>query len=156
MKKKILLSMIMLTALLWCVSAANAASSAKSNTASDAVSISDVEKKLKESFPDIKFDSINQSPIKGIYEVTEGRRIYYFAPNESMLIMGQIMDKTKKNLTAIRMQEITAKADEVTARKAKDLPLDNVEIGDSGAVEKPLSSICQCGVRKLQQTNVKH
>jgi thiol:disulfide interchange protein DsbC len=124
MKKKILLSMIMLTALLWCVSAANAASSAKSNTASDAVSISDVEKKLKESFPDIKFDSINQSPIKGIYEVTEGRRIYYFAPNESMLIMGQIMDKTKKNLTAIRMQEITAKADEVTARKAKDLPLD--------------------------------
>jgi hypothetical protein len=28
--------------------------------------------------------------------------------------------------------------------------------GDSGAVEKPLSSICQCGVRKLQQTNVKH
>ncbi|MGA9111340.1 MAG: hypothetical protein WB290_13695 [Smithella sp.] len=34
MKKKILFSVIMLTALLWCVSAANAASSAKSNTKS--------------------------------------------------------------------------------------------------------------------------
>jgi thiol:disulfide interchange protein DsbC len=126
MMKKILLSVMMFGLLLLCIGTANAGSSAKSNIKSDAGSnaVSDVEKKLKESFPDIKFDSINQSPIKGIYEVTEGRRIYYFAPNEGMLIMGQIMDKTKKNLTAIRMQEISAKFDEKVALKAKDLPLD--------------------------------
>jgi thiol:disulfide interchange protein DsbC len=66
---------------------------------------------------------MNKSPIKGIYEVTEGRKIYYFAPDEGILISGQMFDKTKKNLTADRLQEITARADEVTIRKAKDLPL---------------------------------
>ena len=110
MKKKMLLSVMVWAMLLWCAGVANAGS--------------DVEKKLKESFPDITFDSVKESPVKGIYEVTEGRRIYYFAPQEGILIMGQMMDKTKKNLTADRMKEIMVKVDENISRKAKDLPLD--------------------------------
>ena len=130
MKKKILLSVMVWAILLWCAVAANAGTdakvNAKANVKSDAGSnaVSDVEKTLKESFPDIKFDSVTASPIKGIYEVTEGRRIFYFAPKESLLIMGQILDKTKKNLTAERMQEIMAKVNEEIAKKAKDLPLE--------------------------------
>ena len=118
MKKKMLLSVMVWAMLLWCAGVANAGSDVKSDA------VSDVEKTLKESFPDIKFDSVTDSPIKGIYEVVEGRRIYYFAPKENMLIMGQILDKTKKNLTAIRMQEVSTKFDEKTALKTKDLPLD--------------------------------
>jgi thiol:disulfide interchange protein DsbC len=110
MKKKILLSVMMLAMLFWCTGAANADS--------------DVEKKLKASFPDFAFDSVKESPVKGLYEVTEGRRIYYFAPQESILIMGQMLDKTKKNLTMDRMQELSARFDEKIALKAKDLSLE--------------------------------
>ena len=95
--------------LLWCAGSANAES--------------DVEKTLKSSFPDIAFDSVNPSPVKGIYEVTEGRRILYFAPEEGIIIAGQMFDKTKKNLTADRLQVIAAKFDVDIARKAKNLPL---------------------------------
>ena len=63
MKKKMLLSVMVWGILIWCVGIANAGS--------------DVDQIFKASFPDINFDSINQSPVKGIYEVTEGRRIYY-------------------------------------------------------------------------------
>jgi len=109
MKKKMLLSMMLWTMLLWCVGSANAES--------------DVEKTLKSSFPDIAFDSVNPSPVKGIYEVTEGRIILYYAPEEGIIISGQMFDKTKKNLTANRLEEIAAKFDEDIARKAKNLPL---------------------------------
>jgi thiol:disulfide interchange protein DsbC len=109
MKKKILLSLMLWAILLWCAGSANAES--------------DVEKTLKSSFPDIAFDSVNPSPVKGIYEVTEGRRILYFAPEEGIIIAGQMFDKTKKNLTADRLQVIAAKFDVDIARKAKNLPL---------------------------------
>jgi len=108
--KKIMLSMMILAMILWCAIAANAGS--------------DIEKKLKESFPDIAFDSVKESPVKGIYEVTEGRRILYFAPKERIIIAGQMFDKTKRNLTADRMQEISARFDEKLALKAKDLLLE--------------------------------
>ena len=110
MKKKILLSVMMLTMLLLCIGAANTSS--------------DIEKELKASFPDIVFDSVKESPVKGLYEVTEGRNIYYFAPRENIIIAGQMFDKTKKNLTVGRLQEISAKFEEKIALKAKDLPLD--------------------------------
>ena len=109
MKKKMLLSMMVWAMLLWCVGSANAES--------------DVEKTLKSSFPDIAFDSVKQSPIKGIYEVTEGKRILYFAPEEGIIIAGNMFDKTKKNLTASRLEEIAAKFNEEIALKAKNLSL---------------------------------
>ena len=109
MKKKMLLSMMVWAMLLWCVGSANAES--------------DVEKTLKSSFPDIAFDSVNQSPIKGIYEVTEGKRILYFAPEEGIIIAGNMFDKTKKNLTANRLEEIAAKFNKEIALRAKNLPL---------------------------------
>ena len=110
MKKKMMVSMMMLAMMLLCVVAANAES--------------DIEKKLKESFPDIAFDSVKESPVKGIYEVTEGRNIYYFAPKERIIISGQMFDKTKKNLTFDRIQEVSALFEKKIALKAKDLSLE--------------------------------
>ena len=108
--KKMILSVMVWAAMICC--------------AGVAIAGSDVEQKLKASFPDFNFDSISESPVKGIYEVVEGNTIYYFAPQEGILIVGRMYDKTKRNLTTARMQEIMAKVNDDVSRKAKDLPLD--------------------------------
>lgn len=80
-------------------------------------------KLLTQMFPKLKFDSVGPSRVKGLYEVVAGNQIVYFAPDEGILIFGQMIDKTEKNLTAERIAE-------VVAQKAKDLPLDKaVKIG---------------------------
>ena len=107
--KKIMLSVMVCAIIIFC--------------AGTSIAGTDIEKKLKAAFPDLIFDSITQSPVKGIYEVVGGNRIYYFAPKEGILIVGQMYDKTKRNLTADRMQVITAKFNENIASKAKSLPL---------------------------------
>jgi len=85
---------------------------------------SNVEKSLKTNFSDLKFDSVASSPVAGLYEVTAEQTIYYYAPKEGILIAGQMFDKTKRNLTADRTQELQAKIGQEIVRKAKDLPLD--------------------------------
>lgn len=109
--KKTILSIISLVVLFYCVGVARAGT--------------EIEQILRSNFPDFPFDSVAPSPVKGLYEVVVGKRICYFAPREGiLLIMGQMLDKSKRNLTADRMQEITAKVNEDMARKANDLPLD--------------------------------
>ena len=91
---------------------------------------SDVEKSLKTDFSDLQFDSVVPSPVAGIYEVTVGQAIYYYAAKEGILIAGNMFDKTKRNLTGERIQEMRAKFDQEIVRKAKELPLDKaVEVG---------------------------
>ncbi|MGP8153841.1 MAG: DsbC family protein [Smithella sp.] len=107
--KKMMLSVMVCAIIIFC--------------AGTSIAGTDIEQKLKAAFPDLVFDSITQSPVKGIYEVVGGNRIYYFAPKEGILIVGQMYDKTKRNLTADRMQVITAKFNENIASKAKSLPL---------------------------------
>jgi thiol:disulfide interchange protein DsbC len=92
--------------------------------------VTDVEKKLQTDFSDLKFESVAPSPVAEIYEVVAGQSIYYYAPKEGILVAGQMFDKTKRNLTAERMQEIHAKYEQEIVRKAKDLPLDKaVKVG---------------------------
>lgn len=97
-----------------------------------AIAANDVEKKLKASFPDIAFDSVKPSPVKGLYEVVWGDKILYFAPQENIIIAGSMFDKNKHNLTADRLQDITAKTFENLSKKAKDLPLDKAVKTGSG------------------------
>ena len=85
---------------------------------------SDVEKSLKTNFSDLQFDSVVPSPVAGIYEVTVGQAIYYYAAKEGILIAGNMFDKTKRNLTGERIQEMRTKFDQEIVRKAKELPLD--------------------------------
>jgi thiol:disulfide interchange protein DsbC len=93
---------------------------------------SDVEKSLKTDFSDLKFDSVVPSPVAGLYEVVVEQTIYYYAPKEGILIAGQMFDKTKRNLTADRAQELQAKIGQEIVRKAKDLPLDKAVKAGTG------------------------
>ncbi len=123
MMKKILLSMIVCVMIIWCAGTAAAATVATEK---------DVAKTFKATFPDIAFDSITQSPVKGIYEVVAEDRIFYFAPKDGILIVGQMFDKTKRNLTGDRLQVLTNKAYENIVKKANDLPLDKAVKTGSG------------------------
>src|SRR5208283_1021103 len=91
---------------------------------------SDVEKSLKTNFSDLKFESVAPSPVAGLYEVTVGPMIYYYAAHEGILINGNMFDKNKRNLTADKMQELRAKFEQEIALRAKELPLDKaVKVG---------------------------
>ena len=61
-----------------------------------------VEETLKKTFPNFRFDSVNPTDIKGIYEVVLGTEIAYFAPEAGYLIFGQIIGKDSINVTENR------------------------------------------------------
>jgi thiol:disulfide interchange protein DsbC len=118
--KKILLSVMMCAMIIVCASA----------SAGTAVVGKNVEQKWKSAFPNLHYESIAPSPIKGIYEVVLVNRVLYFAPEEGIIIDGQMIDKTMHNLTADRQQVIMDKFNEGIAKKAESLPLDKaIKIG---------------------------
>lgn len=79
---------------------------------------------LKEAFPQLNFDSIEPSDIKGLYEVVVGQNILYFYPEKEYLIAGEIYNKDRQSITAEKRKLISEKL-------LKDLPLDKaVKIGN--------------------------
>ena len=93
---------------------------------------SDVEKRLRADFPDLPFSSISLSPVAGLYEIAAGQDIYYYALDDGILVVGQMYNKSKQNITAARMQELAAKYDQERVQKSKDLPLDKAVKTGSG------------------------
>jgi len=75
---------------------------------------------LKKTFPKLTFDSIHPSNIKGIYEVTSGNNVFYFAPETESLIIGEIITKDGRNLTRERQQEVLSHH---IKSKIKDIPV---------------------------------
>ena len=71
---------------------------------------------LKKSFPNLRVDSVKESPIKGLYEIVAGNQVFYFSP-DGYLMFGELWSKDGKNLTA-EMRE------NVLAEKVKSIPLD--------------------------------
>jgi thiol:disulfide interchange protein DsbC len=71
---------------------------------------------LKKSFPNLRVDSVSESPVKGLYEVVAGNQVFYFSP-EGYLMFGELWSKEGKNLTV----EVREK---VLAEKVKNIPLD--------------------------------
>lgn len=71
---------------------------------------------LKKNFPNLRVDSIKESPIKGLYEIVAGNQVFYFSP-DGYLMFGELWSKYGKNLTA-EMRE------KVLAEKVKSIPLD--------------------------------
>ncbi len=97
----------------------------------EAPSTPTAEEEFKKSFPNIKFDSMNPTAIKGVYEVVVGDKVAYFAPDPGYLIVGEIRDKNGVSITAKRREQLTAIKNEAVAARAKNLPLDKaVKIGD--------------------------
>lgn len=78
---------------------------------------------FKKAYPQIAFDSMKPTGIKGVYEVVKGGEIIYFLEEPGLLFVGEIIDRTGKSLTDTRRAEILM-------ANAKNLPLDKaVKIG---------------------------
>lgn len=71
---------------------------------------------LKKNFPNLRVDSVSESPIKGLYEIVAGNQVFYFSP-DGYLMFGELWSKDGKNLTA-------EMRDKVLAEKVKSIPLD--------------------------------
>lgn len=71
---------------------------------------------LKKSFPNLRVDSVTESPVKGLYEIVAGDQVIYFSP-DGYLMFGELWSKDGKNLTA-------EMRDKVLAEKVKSIPLD--------------------------------
>lgn len=73
---------------------------------------SPVQDALKKNLPSIKADSINPSPIKGVYEVVVGARLFYVSEDGRYLMQGSMVDLvsredvTEKKLTKVRLDAI--------------------------------------------------
>jgi thiol:disulfide interchange protein DsbC len=84
-----------------------------------------VEENLKNTFPKLKFDTVSPSPIAGLYEVVSGTRIAYYAPSTGNLIFGEMIDRSGRNVT-------TDRANQIVLDKAKSLPLDKAVVVGKG------------------------
>ena len=100
-----------------------------------------VEEKLQGTFTNYKITWIQESPIPGVYEVHAGSQIHYYAPEQNLLLFGQIYSAAGENLTeAAKIKEIQ--------RQRESLPLDSaiqVQSGDISITEitNPDCGYCQ-------------
>lgn len=82
------------------------------------------EEQFKKSFPQHKYESFAATSAKGVYEVYNGRQVFYYLPEGDIILVGNMISKDNKNLT----QESNAKR---MASKLTNLPLDQaLKIGD--------------------------
>lgn len=75
---------------------------------------------LKERFPEVKVASVQEAPMKGLYEVvTEEGRVFYYDPKTDHRFFGEMITKEGRNLTAARRAELAAaKLDRLPIDKA--------------------------------------
>jgi len=66
----------------------------------DAALKADVAAKLSKTFRNFQFDEIRKSELPGVYEVYTGGRIVYFAPEQSVLIFGELYRTDGHSITA--------------------------------------------------------
>lgn len=82
------------------------------------------EEQFKKSFSQHKYESFSETSLKGVYEVYNGRQVYYYLPESDVIFAGNIITREGKNLT----QESNAKR---MASKLAKLPLDKaLKIGN--------------------------
>lgn len=74
------------------------------------------EEQFKKSFAQHKYESFSETSIKGVYEVYNGRQVYYYLPESDVVFAGNIITRDGKNLT----QESNARR---MAAKLARLPL---------------------------------
>ena len=75
------------------------------------------EASLKNRFPNIKVESFQPAPIKGLYEVVMDKGLVYYAPEAECIVAGDIIDKQGTNITQQRREGILKE-------RVKGLPLD--------------------------------
>ena len=89
------------------------------------------EESLKKNFPEVHFDSVKPSGVPGLYEVTSGQGIFYYAPEAEAIVGGPIIKTGGRNLTQERYQVLEQKRLSEMAGKIKDIPLEKaLKIGN--------------------------
>ncbi len=81
------------------------------------------EASLKQKYPDIKIESFQLTPIKGVYEMVTDKGLLYYAPEAEAIILGGIITKDGKNITQRRREEINQRKDAILLEMPKTLPL---------------------------------
>jgi thiol:disulfide interchange protein DsbC len=82
------------------------------------------EEAFKKAYPQIPFDSMRPTPVKGLYEVSKGGDIIYFFEESGLLFVGEILDRTGRNLTEDRKSEMLV-------ANVKKIPLDKaIKVGN--------------------------
>jgi thiol:disulfide interchange protein DsbC len=66
---------------------------------------------LRQVFPQIPVDSVQETDIKGVYEVTSGQNVFFFQyiPEKDYLFVGDIYTKDGRSLAKERKQALSAK-----------------------------------------------
>ncbi len=57
------------------------------------------EEQFKKSFPKNTYETFAPTSIQGVYEVDNGRQIYYYLPEGDVLLVGNMISKDGKNIT---------------------------------------------------------
>jgi thiol:disulfide interchange protein DsbC len=109
MKKKSLLSLLMIIFIILAAGTAGAQTP---------------EESLRKNFPKIEFQKINPTPIKGIYEVILHDNILYYAPETQNIFAGNIFAKDGRNLTQEKRIEIEKRTLEIIKAKQNEIPLE--------------------------------
>ncbi|MBA4396474.1 MAG: protein-disulfide isomerase [Syntrophus sp. (in: bacteria)] len=80
---------------------------------------------LKKNFPMIAVDTVTPSNIPGLYEVTAGSQIFYYAPDAECIVGGPIVMKGGRNLTEERLEALEQIRLLAIGKKLKDIKLEN-------------------------------
>lgn len=83
---------------------------------------------FRSAFPQVPFESMSPTEIPGLYEVVSGQNIFYYYPEKDLVLIGELVGKDLRSITADRKGALAAKL-------VKDLPLEKaVKIGDGKKV----------------------
>ena len=74
------------------------------------------EEQFKKNFPQHQYETFTKTSIHGVYEIYNGRQIYYYLPDGDVILVGNMISKDNINLT----QESSSKK---MAAKLTNLPL---------------------------------
>lgn len=67
-----------------------------------------IDSALKLRFPKLTFDSVAESPVKGMYEVVAGGNVFYFEPTSGYVIFGEMWSPKGTSVTAVAHAKIQA------------------------------------------------
>lgn len=84
-----------------------------------------VSEALKQRFPKLAVDSVEESPIKGVYEVVSGSNVFYFDPASGHVLFGEMWSPRGTNVTA----DARAKVQTAKFGKFQERLADAIKIG---------------------------
>ena len=83
-----------------------------------------VREALSKAYLNLRYGEINDTEIKGLYEVEVGSNVIYFYPEKTLMVFGEIWTTEGKSLTTERKNQFAAK-------KLKDIDVSKgIKIGD--------------------------